>query len=133
MVLVDTSVLIHFLKGTDNDASRAFAGIPEGHFCITPVVMQEVLQGAKTEHEFVILRDYLSTQLFCYPMHLLATYQDAAKLFFDARRLGVTIRSTLDCLIAQIAIENGVALLHDDRDFDALARVSKLKIWSYAR
>jgi hypothetical protein len=44
-------------------------------------------------------------------------------MYFDCRRAGVTIRSATDCLIARIAIEHGLLLLHDDRDFDKMAEV----------
>lgn len=66
---------------------------------------------------------------FCYPENGLETYENAAKLFFDARRQGMTIRSTTDCLIAQIAIEHKIPLLHDDRDFDSLSKISSLLIY----
>jgi len=54
---------------------------------------------------------------------------EAARLYFVCRRKGVTVRSTIDCLIAAIAIEHKALLLHDDRDFDAIARYTKLRIY----
>jgi hypothetical protein len=51
----------------------------------------------------------------------------AARTWFDARRRGLTIRSAADCLIAQIALENDAFLLHDDDDFERIARVRPLK------
>ena len=61
MILVDTSVLIHFFKGVDSESSRKFSivlqrGIPFG---INSLIFQEVLQGAKSEKEYLILRKYL--------------------------------------------------------------------------
>jgi predicted nucleic acid-binding protein len=52
----------------------------------------------------------------------LRTHRHAARLYFDCRRQGFTPRSSIDCLIAQTAIEHRAALLHDDRDFDAIAK-----------
>jgi len=50
-------------------------------------------------------------------------------VFFDLRRKGMSVRSSVDCLIAQTAIEHGLHLLHNDSDFDRIAKVSALKIW----
>ena len=47
----------------------------------------------------------------------------AARLYFDCRRAGVTLRSSVDCTIAQIALEHGAALLHNDRDFERIAKI----------
>ena len=68
MILVDTSVLIHFLKGVDNENSRKFSiilqrGIPFG---INSLIFQEVLQGAASEKEYSTLKRYLGTQRFYY-------------------------------------------------------------------
>jgi hypothetical protein len=57
----------------------------------------------------------------------LASEVAAARIFFECRRSGLTVRSAADCLIAQIAIENDLALLHNDRDFEAIQRVRPLK------
>jgi len=59
----------------------------------------------------------------------LDSYFAAAKIFFDLRRRGMTVGSSVDCLIAQTAIEHGLHLLHNDSDFDRIAQVSALKIW----
>lgn len=129
MVLVDTSVFIDFFKSRDTPQTRKLESIIESHCCLTPIVFQELLQGAKDEQEFDLLRSFLTTQLFCYPLNNVETYQQAAKIFFLARRKGITLRSTIDCLIAQIAIENDVPLLQDDRDFVEIAKITSLKLY----
>jgi len=53
---------------------------------------------------------------------------EAANLFRAARRAGLTVRSGVDCLIAACAIRNGLTVLHRDRDFDVIARVSSLEV-----
>ena len=54
-------------------------------------------------------------------------FEEAAGLYRAARRAGLTVRSGADCLIAACAIRHGLPVLHNDRDFDLLARVSPLE------
>ena len=129
MVLIDTSVFINYFKGIDSPGVRHLDGLADGAFCVTPIVSQELLQGARDDKEFQTLKSYLRTQLFCYPLDPVITHEYAAKIFMEARKHGITIRSSIDCLIAQIAIENKIPLLHDDRDFDAIESISSLRIF----
>ena len=131
MILVDTSVLINYFRGVRTPKTDVFAsvldhGIPFG---ICGVVYQELLQGCRSDRDFRRLRAYLDTQLFYDVLDGRESYVRAARLFFDLRRKGRTVRSTVDCLIAQIAIENGLRLLHDDADFDAIQAGSKLRTY----
>ena len=131
MILVDTSVIIDYLKGTETSASRLFDDIIEREavFSITALTFQEVLQGAKNKKEYTLLKDYLSNIPILYPDSNLSFYEDAAKLYYDCRKSGYSIRSTVDVIIAQIAIANNCPLLHSDRDFDYIAQVNnRLKI-----
>lgn len=125
MLLVDTSVWIGFLRGTDSGSverlkSVLMRGEPAG---ITGVIYQEILQGTDSVERYEEYRDYFGSQPFFHPRDGIASYAEAARLFFLCCRNGVTIRSTADCLIAQIAIEHDLVLLHDDRDFDHMAQV----------
>lgn len=127
MTLVDTSVLIDYFKGRDTPAVQTFeqildTGMPFG---ITEGIYQELLQGARTIGEFKKLKEYLEPLPFLHPQHGKETSERAAFLSFQCRRKGVTINSTMDFLIAEIALENGCALLHNDGDFDAIGRVIK--------
>ncbi|MGH8718041.1 MAG: type II toxin-antitoxin system VapC family toxin [Burkholderiales bacterium] len=131
MYLVDTSVWIDFLRKRDNPPVARFLELTEQSipFGITGVIYQEVLQGAETERDFERLRDHLSTQRFYHPHDPVTSYLGAAQLYFQCRRQGVTLRSTIDCLIAQIAIEYELKLLHNDSDFERIANVvSDLKL-----
>jgi predicted nucleic acid-binding protein len=123
MILVDTSVLIGFLKGQADDKTELFKEILSRDipFGISSYTYQEVLQGARNEEEFQTLYDYLTTQPIYYLKPEAATYEKAAKLYFNMRRKGITPRSTLDMLIALTAIENNLALLHNDSDFNTMA------------
>ena len=132
MILVDTSVLIDLFKGNDNAVVRDFKeiiqqGVPFG---IASVIYQEVLQGAKTRKEYDSLREYLSTQQFFNPKDHLTSFAGAAEMYYKCRRHGITIRSTIDCLIAQIALEHKLVLLHNDKDFTVMSPVIGLMIYS---
>ena len=131
MILVDTSVLIDLFKGSDKEAVANLHDIirQQVPFGIASVVYQEILQGAKTEKEYASLQEYLSTQRFFHPEDPLASYADAANIYCLCRRNGVTVRSTIDCLIAQIAIEHDLLMLHNDKDFTAMAPLIGLQIY----
>lgn len=126
MVLVDTSVWIDYLRGTPTAANEAVdtvlsAGQP---FAITGVIYQEVLQGADSPETFARLAEYFGTQRFCHPADPIRTYAGAADLYGRCRRAGITIRSTIHCLIAQLAIEHELLLLHNDRDYLHIKQVA---------
>ncbi|MEW5920195.1 MAG: PIN domain-containing protein [Bacillota bacterium] len=131
MILVDTSVLIGFLKGHEDSKALLFKEIlsRDVPFGISAYTYQEVLQGARDEAELQKLKYYLSTQWIFYLEQEIATYEKAALLYFNLRRKGITPRSTLDMLIALTAIENKLALLHNDSYFDTMAEhIPELKI-----
>jgi len=131
MILVDSSVLIDFLKGTQNEKTALLKEILERDvpFGISAYTYQEVLQGARSESEYARLRSYFGSQDIYYVPQKSAFYEKAARLYFNLRRKGVTVRGMIDVLIAQTAIENKLLLLHNDRDFDAMAAaVPDLKI-----
>ena len=129
MILVDTSVLVPFLRGRDSEAIRCLTGtLTDGvEVFLTPIIAQEVLQGARDDREWKTLDAYLSTQAILHSADPLATVSDAARIYVDCRRRGLTVRSTIDCLIAQLALEHDLALLHQDRHHDAIGRVRPLR------
>ena len=125
MYLVDTSAWVDYLQERTTEAAGLLTevldrGVP---FSITASIYQELLQGAASEKDFVKLAEYLGTQRFHYPEDPVDSYRQAALLYLRCRRAGVTIRSTIDCLIARQAIEGDLFLLHNDRDFANMARV----------
>lgn len=125
MILVDTSVLISFLKGTRNEQEKKLEDILENNipFGINKFIYQEILQGAKTEKEFELIKEYLGSQKFYNLKNGIKSYESAAKLYFKCRKNGITVRSTIDLLIAETAIENNLYLLHDDKDFSNFAKI----------
>lgn len=89
-------------------------------------VLQEVLQGFRDEGSFRIAREaMLALPLVESPLRR-PVFEEAVALYRSARRAGLTIRSGIDCLIAACAIRNGLTVLHHDRDFGLLERVSPL-------
>lgn len=132
MVLIDTSVLIAVLKNARTPETKKFDeivenGIPYG---ICTYVYQELLQGVRTESQFNLLKDYLDTQKFYDFTAGRESFANAAKMFYKCQKAGITIRKSIDLLIAQIAIENNLKLLHNDKDFSQLMTVEK-KLKSY--
>lgn len=135
MILVDTSVLIDFLKGAENKTVAAFGAILDHKmpYGISTLIYLEVLQGARTPKEYQKLQEYFETIPFYDLLHGKESYERAARLNFTCRRSGVTVRSTIDLLIAQTAIENNLRLLHNDSDFTNMSKaIKELKIFKIA-
>lgn len=125
MILVDTSVWIDYFNGSQTEGvAKLVQALDERQLCgLSSVIYQEILQGADSEASFARFGKYLSSQTFFHPAHPLQSFADAAQIYLRCRRAGYTIRSTIDCLIAQIAIENELWILHNDKDFDHIAAV----------
>jgi predicted nucleic acid-binding protein len=131
MILVDTSVFINYFKGVENESTLKLDNIISENitFGINNYIFQELLQGSSNEKEFNTLFQYLSVQTF-YSLKGKQSYADAALLYFKCRKQGVTIRSTIDLLIAQTAIENDLFLLHYDNDFVNMSKIiTNLKLY----
>ncbi len=90
-------------------------------------VIQEVLQGFRDERAFRTARE----ALFCLPIvespMRQEVFEEAAGLYRAARRTGLTVRSGVECLIAACAIRHGLTVLHLDRDFDLIGKISDLR------
>jgi hypothetical protein len=124
VVLVDSSVWIDLLRDAQTVQALALRQLlPEGEAALAPVIYQEILQGAASSERFTRLKRYLRTLPFLNPAHPVETWEAAAELYLRCRLRGTTPRSPHDCLVARIAIEHKVRLLHDDRDFEAIAKV----------
>ncbi len=131
MILVDTSVLIDFFLAKPGSHVSCLKEIVTQQipFGITSAIYQELLQGVKSKKEYVLLEEYLGCQRFFHPKDPITSYGKAAMIYFSCRKQGITIRSTIDCLIAQIALEHDVYLLHNDKDFTQMAQVIGLKLY----
>ena len=126
MILSDTSVWIDYYRNRQNPAVEYLTGILDRSepFAITGLILQELLQGAADEQEWLLLDEYFSTQRFLEPVNPIETHRAAARLFFLCRRRGTTPRSAIDCVIARLAIEYQVPLLQNDKDYVCLRNVA---------
>lgn len=125
MILVDTSVWIDVLRDKTGNVVSAFKSrIGDEVIVFSRFIQLELLQGAKDELEWRRLDEYLSTQYYLEASE--DTWRNAARLYFELRRAGVTVRSPIDCCIACIAMESQAILLHRDRDFESIAKITPL-------
>lgn len=129
MICVDTSVLIDLFKGRKTKEVEHIIYLEkEGtNFCIPAVCAQETLQGAKSNKEWDLLLNYLSTQYLISTSKQIEHHLAAAKINFDCHKKGLTINSTVDSCIAQLCLENDLRLLTSDKDFQKIAKVRPLK------
>ena len=118
MILVDSSVWIDFFRGTPSpEADRLDALLGNEPVLIGDLILTEVLQGFTSERDFNQAHRLLgSLDLIEIGGRKIAI--QAARNFRTLRALGITVRKTLDTLIATRCIESGIALLQSDRDFD---------------
>lgn len=125
MYLIDTSIWIDYFRGKQNAGIQFFEEILDSKisYGITGLIYQEILQGANSLVDYKKLTTYLGTQYFYHPKHPIHTYESAAKLYFDCRRKGITLRSSIDCLIARLAMEHGLTLVHNDKDYTHIQEV----------
>ncbi|MGD0799196.1 MAG: PIN domain nuclease [Acidobacteriaceae bacterium] len=128
MIIVDTSVWVDALRGTENLKSlwlrRNFGDV---HVGLTDLILCEVLQGIRDPGAFVHVQRRLST---C-PVFNTGGQDLAVAAAGNYRRLrtrGITVRKTIDCLIATFCIAEGHALLHNDRDFDPFEEFLGLRV-----
>ena len=127
--IFDTSVWIDFFKNTGSKQAillEEYVKFTSENVLLTPTIIQEILQGVRTEEEFTKKQRVLESYNLLKP-DWKTTSIAAAKLYFDLRKKGVTIRKSTDCLIAQIAIQNDVLLVHIDYDFELIAQNSSLR------
>lgn len=123
MILVDTSVWIEFLRGRHRLEAEMLPRI-----VICGPILQEVFAGLREGPSGEEFRNrMLALPRLCDPLPS-RLFLDAAEIYNTGRRKGHTIRSGVDCLIAAVAIECGVAVMHKDRDFDVIARFTGLRV-----
>ena len=131
MIVVDTTVWIDFLeaRGTPFDLHLKALIEKEESLALTDVIYCEVLQGVLDDAKFRRTREILRA----YPIlriRGLRTFERAANLYRACRKKGLTVRKTVDCLIAATCMDAGAQLYHNDRDFEVLAKVNGLRIYS---
>ena len=128
MILVDSSVWIEYFKGTITTQTEMLDELlGQQPLAIGDLILTEVLQGFDNERDFNAARKML-TSLMVVELGGQEIAIQAAKNFRALRRLGVTVRKTIDTVIATRCIESGYELLHNDRDFDPFAKYLGLRV-----
>ena len=128
MILVDTSVWIELLNGRLGSKVTQEELV---NFATCAPVLQEVLQGLRQDPASEAFRHaLLALPILSDPLPS-AAFISAAEIYRLGRAKGYTIRSSTDCLIAVIALDNGVAVWHKDRDYESIARYTSLRTRSF--
>jgi predicted nucleic acid-binding protein len=125
VILVDTSVWIAMFRGKNQYRIEDAIEFEEIVTCLP--VIQEVLLGFRDERAYRTARAaMLALPIVESPMEE-SLFLEAAELYRSARRRGLTVRSTVDCLIAACALRHNLAVAHKDRDYEQIAEISPLK------
>jgi predicted nucleic acid-binding protein len=125
MILLDTSVWIETFRRRNTMRLEEIVDFDQIVTCLP--VIQEVLQGFRDERAFRIAREaMLALPAVESPLGI-AVVEEAVILYRTARQHGLTVRSSVDCLIAACALRHGLCVLHRDRDYPLLAKISALQ------
>ena len=117
MILVDTTVWIDFFSARSYPHVKTLENLilNREDICLCGIILTEVLQGIRKDSEFNRTRDLLANLVFL-PMQY-SIFLLSAEIYRNLRRKGITIRKPVDCMIAAVAIEHDIPLLHNDKDF----------------
>ena len=128
MVIVDTTVWIDYLRGTENPETRWLdRELQRQRLGLTDLILCEVLQGIREQSAFARVRaDLLKFRIFQTGGSELAIA--AAQNYRDLRQRGYTVHKTIDCLIATFCLQAKHELLHRDHDFDCFEKVLGLQV-----
>ncbi len=125
IILVDTTVWIHFLRGSGTRfQERLVPLIMADRVATTPVVIMEILRGARSAKEYEKLSKDLAA-LRCFDLSA-KVWARACKLGYALRQKGINTPLT-DTLIAAVAQEYNALLLHDDRHYNMIAAATNLR------
>lgn len=126
MNLVDTSVWVEVLRDRSGAKKATFRrAVGREPVALSRLTEYELLAGCRDRDEWRLLESYLDDQLYL-PLAD-ESWRDAARIYFDLRRRGLTVRGPIDCALAQLALENDALLVHRDRDFEAIAQIRPLR------
>ena len=130
MILVDTTVWIDLFAGKKEIHTTQLTDAINNKedLCICGLIITEVLQGIKKDKDFKETQKILDDLLYLPASR--KTYIRAAQIYRLCRKKGITIRKPVDCIIASLCIENAVYILHNDRDFDHIAKHFPLQKYS---
>jgi predicted nucleic acid-binding protein len=128
VILADTSVWIDFCNGVSSAGALTLRrALSEDHIVMGDLILTELLQGFRSDDVYRKVRDRLSV-LDVVTLGGRDVALAAAENYRTLRAKGVTVRKTIDVIIATYSIQNNVALLHSDRDFDAMEQHLGLRV-----
>ena len=133
MVLIDTTVWIDFFKNTHTPQVSVLEFLlSEGEdVCTCGIVLAEVLQGVRDDRTYRKIESDFNNLIYL-PMNQ-NTFVKSADMYRNLRKKGISIRKSLDCMIAAVAIEHHVQLLHNDRDFDPIEKQFGLNVVKFRK
>jgi hypothetical protein len=127
MIVVDSSVWIDYFGGKTNPAAEKLDSLlGETPIAAGDLMLVEVLQGFRTDSDFATARDLLMSLTIVNMLNTSIALRSAAN-FRMLRKKGVTVRKTIDTIIATYCIENSLALLYSDKDFQPFREHLKLQ------
>jgi predicted nucleic acid-binding protein len=125
MFLIDTSVWIDVFRDRTGVVRQSLeALINDERIFLSRFTQMELLQGCRDDREWTLLETYLQDQDYIEPTA--DTWVAAARIYYDLQRQGLTVRSSIDCCIAELASAHQLVLIHNDRDFETIQRVRTL-------
>jgi predicted nucleic acid-binding protein len=127
VVIPDSSAWIDYFSGVVNAQSQWIQNAELGHVAVADLILTEVLQGIREDVRFELVQRRL-TQFKMVTIGGRELAVASASNYRTLRKRGITIRSTIDCLIATFCIEHCHILLHNDRDFDPFEQHLGLRV-----
>ena len=121
MILVDTTVWIDLFLDHETPQVKKLENLilQQEDLCTCGVIMTEILQGIRSDQEYLKILSVLTNLLYL-PMDQ-SVFIQSSNIFRTLRKKGITIRKSIDCMIAAVCIEHNCQLLHNDRDFAFIA------------
>jgi predicted nucleic acid-binding protein len=125
-MILDSTVLVDMLRDKSGECRARLRQFLRGsEYFLTRFTQLELLRGSRNEAEWTELASYINDQYYVETSD--QTWSRAARIYFELRKRGQTVRSMIDCCIAQLAIEHDLTLIHNDRDFEIVAGVRPLR------
>ena len=116
-LLIDSTIWIDFLNARQTEQTHKFKQSIQNHdaICYCGFVLLEVLQGIRDEKQLVVVKRQFENLIYLEDDR--STFELGATIYRELRRRGITIRNSIDCLIAATVIQHGVNFLENDRDY----------------
>ncbi len=128
MVLVDTTVWIDFFSARSYPHVKALENLilNREDICLCGIILTEILHGIRKDSEFNRTRDLLANLVFL-PMPY-SVFLRSAEIYRNLRQKGITLRKPMNCMIASVALEHDISLLHNDNDFIPIEKHFRLNM-----